>query len=132
MTVHQRPLSPHLQVYRFFPAMAVSILHRASGAFLSAASLLLVYWLVAAARGPVAYAAASRVFGSLPVRLLLAASIAAFWYHLFFGLRHLALDAGIGFEKATARRSGLTVVLLTGVATLATGLALSWRHLVTP
>lgn len=129
MTEPDRPLSPHLQVYRWLPAMAPSILHRASGVFLSLASLLLVYWLVAVARGPEAYAAAGRVFGSLPVRLLLAGAIAAFWYHLIAGLRHLALDADLGFDKVTARRSSAAVVVLAGVATLAT-LALAWHQLV--
>lgn len=128
MTSHDRPLSPHLQVYRSAYTMVPSILHRASGLFLSASSLLLVAWLVAAARGPDAYSTAIHFFGSVPARLVLAATVMAFWYHLFAGLRHLALDAGLGFEKATARKSGWAVIVLAALASTLT-LALAWGYL---
>lgn len=111
-----RPLSPHLQVYRMMYTMVLSGLHRMSGMYLSASSLLLIFWLVAAARGPDAYAATTRVFASLPVRVVLALALAAYWYHFFAGIRHLAWDAGLGFEKRQARRSGLIIVLLAAVA----------------
>ena len=100
--------------------MTLSILHRASGLLLSACGLLFVGWLVAAALGPDAYAGVTAVFASFPVRIVLALGLAAFWYHLFAGLRHLAWDAGFGFEKRTARRSGRVVVLLAAAAFLAT------------
>ena len=116
----ERPLSPHLQVYRPMYTMTLSILHRASGLLLSACGLLFVGWLVGAALGPDAYAGVTAVFASLPVRIVLALGLAAFWYHLFAGLRHLAWDAGFGFEKRTARRSGRVVVLLAAAAFLAT------------
>jgi succinate dehydrogenase / fumarate reductase cytochrome b subunit len=111
--------------------MVLSILHRMSGLALSVSALLLVAWLVAAARGADAYAAASRFFEWLPVRLVLAAAALAFWYHLFAGLRHLAWDAGLGFERSAARKSGWAVVALAVIATTLT-LALAWRHLVGP
>lgn len=116
----ERPLSPHLQVYRPMYTMVLSILHRASGLWLSACGFLFVAWLAAAALGTEAYACLIGVFSSLPVRLLLALGLAAFWYHFFAGLRHLAWDAGFGFEKATARRSGRIIVLLATLAFLAT------------
>lgn len=122
-----RPLSPHLQVYRLALGTVLSGLHRISGVALSAASLLLVAWLVAAARGAEPYATASRFFSSVPVKLVLAAALAAFWYHLFAGLRHMAWDAGLGFEKAVIRKSGMTVVALAALASILT-LALA-RHL---
>lgn len=100
--------------------MVLSILHRASGLFLSACSLLLVWWLVAAANGADAYAAATRVFASLPIRIVLALALAAYWYHFFAGIRHLAWDAGFGFEKSDARRSGRVVVLSAVVACVLT------------
>jgi succinate dehydrogenase / fumarate reductase cytochrome b subunit len=56
----------------------------------------------------------------MPMRIALALALAAFWYHLFAGLRHLAWDAGYGFEKKTARRSGAVVVLLAAAAFAAT------------
>ena len=115
-----RPLSPHLQVYRLALGTVLSGLHRISGVALSAASLLLVGWLVAAARGPQAYAMAIRFFSSVPVKLVLAAALAAFWYHLFAGLRHMAWDAGLGFDKAVTRKSGMTVVALAVLASILT------------
>ncbi|MSQ92703.1 MAG: succinate dehydrogenase, cytochrome b556 subunit [Gammaproteobacteria bacterium] len=121
-----RPLSPHLQVYRLALGTVLSGLHRISGVALSAASLLLVGWLVAAARGAEPYAVAIRFFSSVPVKLVLAAALAAFWYHLFAGLRHMAWDAGLGFEKAVIRKSGMTVVALAALASILT-LALA-RH----
>lgn len=129
MSSHDRPLSPHLQVFRLALTMVLSGLHRISGLALSASSLLLVGWLVAAARGPEVYATAIRYFSSVPVRLVLAAALVAFWYHLFAGLRHMAWDAGLGFEKTVARKSGLTVVALAALASIAT-LALAWRFFV--
>ena len=111
--------------------MVLSGMHRISGLALSAGSLLLIGWLVAAARGPEAYATATRYFSSVPVRLVLAAALIAFWYHLFAGLRHMAWDAGLGFDKAVARKSGLTVVALASLASIMT-LALAWRFLVAP
>lgn len=102
----ERPLSPHLSVYRPMYTMVLSILHRASGLYLSMCGFLFVGWLLAAALGPEAYACATAFFTSLALRILLALALAAFWYHLFAGIRHLAWDAGYGFEKRVARRSG--------------------------
>lgn len=100
--------------------MVLSILHRASGLWLSAAGFGLVAWLVAAARGPEAYAAFLRCLSTLPMRIALLAVLAAFWFHFFAGLRHLAWDAGFGFEKRSARASGAAVVLATLAALVAT------------
>ena len=128
MTSHDRPLSPHLQVYRLALTTVVSGLHRITGMALSACGLLLVVWLFAAARGPEAYAVIYRLFSSLPLRLLLVAALVAFWYHLFNGLRHLAWDLGLGFDKAVAPKTAGLVVALAAVASILT-LALAWRHL---
>jgi succinate dehydrogenase / fumarate reductase cytochrome b subunit len=126
----ERPLSPHLQVYRPMYTMVLSILHRASGLFLSACSLLFVAWLVAVAAGPAAYATAGRVFSSLAVRLVLALALAAFWYHLFAGIRHLAWDMGFGFEKSSARKSAAVVMVCAAGALAATlFLTPAWRWL---
>ncbi len=131
MSSHNRPLSPHFQVYRPTYATVLSILHRLSGLALSASALLLVAWLVAAARGADAYEAASRFFASPPVRLVLAAAVMAFWYHLFAGLRHLAWDAGLGFEPGVARKSGWAAVVLAVLATTLT-LVFAWCHFAGP
>jgi succinate dehydrogenase / fumarate reductase cytochrome b subunit len=128
VTSHDRPLSPHLQVYRLALTTVVSGLHRVTGLALSACGLLLVVWLIAAARGPDAYAVVYGLFASLPGRLLLVAALVAFWYHLFAGLRHLAWDLGLGFEKAVAPKTAGVVVALAAIASILT-LVLAWRHL---
>ena len=115
-----RPLSPHLQVYRPIYTLVLSILHRASGVYLSACGFLLVAWLAAAAIGAGTYACGTQAFTRLPMRIVLALALAAFWYHLFAGIRHLSWDAGFGFEKRTARGSGYLVVALAAAAFLAT------------
>jgi succinate dehydrogenase / fumarate reductase cytochrome b subunit len=118
-------------VYRLALGTVLSGLHRLMGLALSACSLLLVAWLAAVARGPEAYGMATRFFSSLPVRIVLTGALIAFWYHLFAGLRHLAWDAGLGFEKSTARKSGFAIVALALLASTAT-LAGAWRFFVAP
>jgi succinate dehydrogenase / fumarate reductase cytochrome b subunit len=116
----ERPLSPHLQVYRPMYTMVLSIMHRASGLYLSGCGFLFVAWIVSAALGPAAYACVSRFLSTLPMRIVLALALAAFWYHLFAGMRHLSWDAGYGFEKRSARRSGALVVVAAACAFAAT------------
>ncbi|MGQ0429606.1 MAG: succinate dehydrogenase, cytochrome b556 subunit [Gammaproteobacteria bacterium] len=123
-------MSPHLQVYRLALTTVLSGLHRISGLLLTAASPLLVAWLLATAWGADAYAAAARCFGSWPLRIVLAGLLGVFWYHLMNGLRHLAWDAGLGFELRQARASGVAVVLLAVAAFAATlFLTPAWRWL---
>jgi succinate dehydrogenase / fumarate reductase cytochrome b subunit len=111
--MRQRPLSPHLGVYKFAYTMATSILHRATGLALSAGLIALAVWLIAAATGPEAYAAVAAVLGGGFGKLLLAGVLIAFSYHLFNGLRHLNWDLGRGLEKPEARRSAAIVVIAT-------------------
>lgn len=115
-----RPLSPHLQIYRPVYTMALSILHRLTGLWLSLSGLLFVAWIASIAAGPDAYDTAIRWLSSLGARLVLAAALAAFWYHFFAGIRHLAWDAGFGFEKPVPRRTGAVVVALAAAAFAAT------------
>jgi succinate dehydrogenase / fumarate reductase cytochrome b subunit len=114
-----RPLSPHLQVYRPMYTTVLSILHRASGLYLSACAFLLVAWISAAALGAETYACVAAFLSGLPMRIVLALALAAFCFHLFAGIRHLAWDAGFGFEKKTARATGWLVVLLAASAFVA-------------
>ena len=100
--------------------LVLSILHRASGVYLSACGFLFVAWVAAAALGPDAYACVTRFLAGLPMRIVLAFALAAFWYHLFAGIRHLSWDAGFGFEKKVARGSGYLVVALAAAAFVAT------------
>jgi succinate dehydrogenase / fumarate reductase cytochrome b subunit len=109
----RRPLSPHLSVYRFAYTMALSILHRATGLALSLGLLLLVGWLVALATGPECYEAFARFAASWPVKLVIAAGIVSFCFHLANGIRHLFWDLGMGLERTEARRSaGIVIVLV--------------------
>ena len=115
---HQRPLSPHLQVYRWSLTMVMSIMHRATGIALSVGSILLVFWFAALAAGPDAFATAQSVVGSPIGLLLLFGWSAALFYHLCNGIRHLFWDVGVGFEKAQARRSGWIALVRAGVLTV--------------
>ena len=100
----QRPLSPHLSVYRWGPHMLVSILHRATGDGLAiVGGIGLVWWLFAAASGPDAYATFMAVAGSPIGYIVLIGLTWAFFEHLFSGLRHLVLDTGAGYELKSNR-----------------------------
>lgn len=110
MISSRRPLSPHLQVYRPQITSTLSILHRLTGIALAAGTLLLTWWLAALASGPESFAAAQDFIGSLVGRLLLFGWSFALFYHLCNGIRHLAWDAGYGYEIDTATRTGWLVV----------------------
>ena len=114
------PLSPHLQVYRPQLTSVLSITHRATGVFLAIGTLMLLYWLVAAALGPASYAEAQRCFAALPTRLLLVAWTFAFYYHLCNGIRHLLWDTGWGLDLATAYKTGAAVIVGAVVLTVLT------------
>ena len=90
----RRPVSPHLDVYKWSLSMALSILHRASGIALAAGSLVLVWWLVAAARGAAPYEFVQGFLGSIFGWLLLFGWTVALWFHFCSGIRHLLWDAG--------------------------------------
>ncbi len=111
MTSQNRPLSPHLQVYRPQLTSVLSIVHRMTGVALAVGALLLVWWLVAAASGPVAFAMVQDFNGSWFGRLLLLGWSFALFYHLCNGIRHLVWDSGHGFELPQVYRSGWLVVL---------------------
>ena len=121
MSSSNRPLSPHLQVYRPQLTSMLSILHRITGVALAVGTLLLVYWLAAAAGGPESFASAQALVGSFIGRLFLFGWTFALYYHLCNGIRHLFWDAGYGFEMQTAERSGWLVVGASAALTL-----LSW------
>lgn len=112
----QRPLSPHLSIYRFAYTMALSILHRITGVALAAGLVLLVAWLVALGNGPQAYASFTAFAGHGLVQVALAGWLLAFLYHLANGIRHLVWDTGRGFAKPQARRSARLVVAFVVVA----------------
>src|SRR5437762_12906859 len=108
-----RPLSPHLQVYRWQITMAMSIAHRVTGITLPGGTLLLVWWLVALAMGPDAYGSAQSFIASPIGILMMFGWTAALFYHLANGIRHLFWDVGYGFGTPTVYRSGYAVPALT-------------------
>lgn len=120
MSSAKRPLSPHLQVYRPQLTSILSITHRLSGVALSLGTLLLVYWLAAAASGPEAFESAQSFVGSFLGRLLLFGWTIGLFFHLCNGIRHLFWDVGLGFELDDVYRSGWTVVVATAVLSLVT------------
>lgn len=119
-----KPLSPHLQIFRWPLSMALSIGHRITGAGLAAGLLLLTAWLVALAAGPEAFAVVNGLVASWFGVLVMIGFTAATFLHLGNGIRHLVWDFGYGFDLETTRRSGLAVVAFTVVATALTWLAI--------
>ncbi|MDI3305563.1 MAG: succinate dehydrogenase, cytochrome b556 subunit [Acetobacteraceae bacterium] len=120
-TAIRRPLSPHLQVYDMLQmSSALSISHRITGVIWSIGVLLLVWWLVAAAAGPEAFARVQWFLSSWLGLLILFGMTGAAWFHTLSGIRHLAWDAGYGFEIPTIYRSGWAVLIGTGVLTVVT------------
>src|SRR3546814_8874029 len=117
MNTDNRPLSPHLQIYAWQWTMLLSITHRATGIALSAGTLLLVWWLLALATGPEAFATAQGFVGSWFGLLLLIGWTWSPSYHLCNGIRHLVWDTGAGFDLSTARASGYAVVVASVVLT---------------
>ena len=105
-----RPLSPHLSVYQFKYTLTTSILNRCTALALSVGLLLLVYWLMAVAGGAHAQARAARLLSLPLMKLVYAALVVAFCYHLIAGIRHLVWDTGRGLERAQAHRSAWLVV----------------------
>jgi succinate dehydrogenase / fumarate reductase cytochrome b subunit len=116
----ERPLSPHLQVYRPQITSVLSILHRLTGIALTVGLLAFLFWLGAIALGPDAYAFSKHFFSSYFGRFLLIGWTFSFYYHLANGIRHLFWDAGYGYELTTTRRSGWAVVLFSIAITLLT------------
>lgn len=120
MKPSNRPLSPHLQVYRPQLTSVLSITHRGTGVFLAVATLLMVYWLASLVGGEESYAIAQAFFASWLGQLILLACTFSLFYHLCNGVRHLFWDIGVGFELHIAYRSGYAVVIvsiaMTGIA----------------
>jgi succinate dehydrogenase / fumarate reductase, cytochrome b subunit len=125
-----RPLSPHLQIYKPQVTSVLSILHRLTGLALSVGMLPLVWWLLAAASGPAAYAQAQAFLGSWLGTLLLIGWAYALFFHLCNGIRHLVWDAGCGLDIATTYATGWAVVVASAGLTLIAIIAgvVQWQH----
>jgi len=120
VTRHPRPLSPHLQIYRWQIPMLTSILTRITGNALVVSAILAVWWLLAAATSPEYFAVADAVVTSWFGDLVFTASAWAIWYHYLAGLRHLYYDAGKGLDLPTADRLGIAILAGSVVLTILT------------
>ncbi len=116
----QRPLSPHLQIYRPQITSITSILTRITGNAMFVATILIVWWLVAAATGEDAFATADGFVTSWFGDLVLSLSVLGMWYHLLAGVRHLIFDSGRGLEVKTAEKMGIACLVGSVVLTLIT------------
>ena len=114
-----RPLSPHLQVYKWQVQMASSILHRATGIILAVGSLLIVWGLAALAAGQDAFATFTACAASPFGTIVMIGWTLAFFYHLANGVRHLVWDTGHGLDVKSANASSVVIFTFTAAATLA-------------
>jgi succinate dehydrogenase / fumarate reductase cytochrome b subunit len=115
-----RPLSPHLQIYRIQLTSVTSILTRITGNGLIVGTLLAVWWLLAAATSDEYFAVADAVATSWFGDLVFTASLWAIWYHYLAGLRHLVFDAGRGLDVPTAEKLGWACIIGSVVLTVIT------------
>jgi succinate dehydrogenase / fumarate reductase cytochrome b subunit len=118
-----RPLSPHLQIYRLPLAARMSIVHRITGVGLALTAVLVVWWFLAAATGRDYFETVDGLLTSWIGGLILIGSLAALWYHFCTGVRHLWWDAGKGFEIDQVEKSGLAVLGAAGLLTVLTLIA---------
>lgn len=100
----KRPLSPHLSIYKPYPTMVMSIVHRITGGALYVGTILIAWWLVAAASGPAYFDWVNAILGSFLGRLVLFGYTWALMHHMLGGIRHLIWDTGAGLAKETANR----------------------------
>ena len=115
-----RPLSPHLSIYKPQITSITSILTRITGNALLISTVLAVWWFMAAASGPAAFAIADSVLTSWFGDIVLFLSRWGIWYHMLAGLRHLIWDAGYGLDLTSATRLGWSVIIGSVIMTLAT------------
>lgn len=117
-----RPLSPHLQVWKFHATMMSSILHRVSGVVNASGAVLVTAWLLMVASGPEAYAVWEGLRAGplgIVVTLALIAFTLSLIYHLLNGLRHLAWDAGAGFDPKGSNTRSIIIFVAAIVLTAA-------------
>ena len=107
-----RPLSPHLSVYRPQITSVLSILHRGTGIVLSLSVLLLVLWIAALSPGPDSFAKAQALTGNTFIQLIMLGGVFSFFYHLCNGVRHLFWDMGKGLTIEATYRSGWAVIIV--------------------
>ena len=116
----QRPLSPHLQIYKPQLTSILSILHRATGIALSMGSIILVFWVIALTLGDTTYTLYFNIINNWFGKLILFGFTFALFYHLSNGIRHLFWDAGYGYDLKQAYMSGSLVIFFSLTLTILT------------
>ena len=116
--MNERPLSPHLQIYKPQLTSVLSITHRGTGIFLSSGLLLLPFWFLAAVAGEQYYAGMQAIMTAWYGRVLLVVFAFSFFYHLCNGIRHLFWDIGMGLDIKTTYLTGWLTVLAAIVLTV--------------
>lgn len=120
MAAVNRPLSPHLQIYKPQLTSVLSITHRGTGVFLTLGALFLSCWLLSIANGPESYTALQQHVLAWYGQVLLYVWVFSLYYHLCNGIRHLVWDMGLGLEIKTTYLSGYIVVAASIVLTIVT------------
>ena len=115
----ERPLSPHLMIYTPHINMVMSILHRITGAALYFGTLLLAWWLIAAATGPDYFAYVQGIFATWPARIVLFGYTWALIHHMVGGIRHFIWDTGRGYDIKTIDLMSWGSIVLSALATVA-------------
>ena len=113
-----RPLSPHLQIYKPIPTMVMSILHRITGAALYFGTILVAWWLVAASTGAEYFEWVNWFMGTIIGRLILFGYTWALIHHMLGGLRHLMWDVGYGFEKRFSTKLAKANIIASVILTI--------------
>jgi succinate dehydrogenase / fumarate reductase, cytochrome b subunit len=124
MAKAERPLSPHLEIYRWYPTMAISIAHRVTGVGLALGLLLLTWWLVALASGPESFATVYWLTTSWLGGLVLFGYTYVVFHHLVGGLRFLVMDLGWGYDIELARKVAYGVPAVAAALTILTWIVL--------
>ncbi len=115
----ERPLSPHLQVYKFTLNMALSVFHRGTGTILALSTPLLIAWLMILASGPEAYAELQDCLTHWFFKIVLLGYVFSMCYHLCNGIRHMFWDIGYGYENSQVQTSGVVVIIVSLMLTSA-------------
>lgn len=115
-----RPLSPHLQIYRWPLNMAMSIFHRITGVGMAVTAVLVTWYFLALATGPEYFETASAVLTSWFGDTVMFLSLAALWFHFMNGIRHLVWDTGSSFGQKRVFRSGVAGIVAAVVMTIIT------------
>lgn len=123
MASQNRPLSPHLQIYKPQITSFLSITHRMTGLFLAFGAILLASWVISATYGPEAFELVQSLLGSWFGQLILLGLTFSLYFHLANGIRHLGWDFGLGFDLTKVQATGIAVLVFAAVLTVITWFA---------